>query len=161
MKKKKKLIHLSILIILIIFVSLYFFITCEPLKSDYTLNLDADEFISTTSNNNILEPGNKIISTLEITNTSNRKINYQLYLDNLDGDLKEKLVFYVYYKEKLVYSNTAINFSKINPFSPPVINEGEIHKFRVIIEILNPELAISDQGKYLKFDIRIGHIKDK
>lgn len=156
---KRKVIIIVLCLFVIIASSIYAYNNFYNPTPEFTLTVESDSFESNTSKNNILEPGSKIVSNLKVENTRNKDVSYFIYLDKLDGDLKDKLIFNIYNEDKLVFSCLAIKFNEENAFIPPVLKAGGIHSFFIEIEIYDHKNINQYQGMSLYFDIRLSKSK--
>ena len=155
MNKKNVIVILVIFIFTIIFIAIYMIYDREELQTKHVLEIDSNGFKNISHKSNMLEPGSEVSSNFIITNISNKKVNYIIFIDNLDGEIEDLIIFKIYYNNELVYSEKASNFNKANAFNAPLIDEHGKHEYLIKTELVSPEITNEHQGKSLKFDIKI------
>lgn len=107
-----------------------------------------------------LQPNDSVEKTLEIKNNSDRLVKYQIYLENLNGNFDEHLIFNIYQSEQLLYSQTALNFNREHPFvSQQLIKPGDIHHYQIEVYV-SKEAGNEYQNQLLTFDIVLETVND-
>lgn len=150
---KKRVIASMLLILLFILIATSIYAAPNPIITEY-ININANEFLNDTKTN-LLEPGNMLTSKLEVINKTSATISYEVYLDNLEGKLADKLFFYVFQDEELLYTNIAKDFTKLTPFKPSPLLGQNTQVFYIAIAVIDSENLEYFQGEYLNFDIII------
>lgn len=150
---KKRVIASMLLILLFILIATSIYAAPNPIITEY-ININANEFLNDTKTN-LLEPGNMLTSKLEVINKTSVTISYEVYLDNLEGKLADKLFFYVFQDEELLYTNIAKDFTKLTPFKPSPLLGQNTQVFYIAIAVIDSENLEYFQGEYLNFDIII------
>ncbi|MDF2699375.1 MAG: hypothetical protein K0Q49_931 [Haloplasmataceae bacterium] len=100
-----------------------------------------------------LSPGVKQSKPLTIKNLGTVEVYYKFYLDHVNGELDDVILFNIYFEDSLVYSVHPSMFNENNALvSKNPLKVGESHTYTIEVECMD----VTDetyQSKNLKFDI--------
>jgi hypothetical protein len=143
---------IGILILITYFIFWTYHLLDPNNKHSYKIELNKEELVFTDSNQ-LFAPGEQTKKPLEIKNSGNKLVYYQLFLANVRGDIQDVVMFYIYQDNQLLYSNSASQFNQNNAFQPKLaIRPGETHTYDLVVEILE-DAGNEYQGKVLNFDL--------
>ena len=86
---------------------------------------------------------------------------YRLYLENVDGALKDALIFEIYDGEELLYSASAADFSEQNPFVGQEILQPDQTKTLSLCVRMKETAGNMYQQQSIQFDLSANAVQAK
>lgn len=108
-----------------------------------------------------IEPGMTLKEDLVIKNLSTVDVYYRLYLENVDGALKDALIFKIYDGEELLYSASAADFSEQNPFVGQEILQPDQTKTLSLCVRMKETAGNMYQQQSIQFDLSANAVQAK
>jgi hypothetical protein len=108
-----------------------------------------------------LEPGYRLKKEFTVTNEGTTPIYYRLYLENVEGELADALVFQIYDGDTLLYEGEAKYFNKENycEGTTPLL-VGETVTLTALVT-MRSEVGNAFQGSGISFDMAAQAVQSK
>ena len=162
LKKTKKFIPIIILFLIIgtlIWVMIRFESDPSPVPQNQ-IEINDVEF-KFDNPESAFQPGEREAKSLRVKNTSKEAVFYQIYFDNMEGNLKDVILFYIYQEDQLLHSIVASDFTSSNAFVfPTLVQPGETTVYNLEYKI-SEDAGNEYQNQNFIFDIVIKSIKNE
>lgn len=100
-----------------------------------------------------IEPGTSVKKDFTLKNDSTVDVYYRLYLENIAGSLKDRLIFQIYDGDEMLYSGLANDFTKDSPcVGDTALKAGE-EKILTVVVKMQEDAGNEYQNSYISFDI--------
>ncbi|ERJ10949.1 hypothetical protein [Haloplasma contractile] len=131
----------------------YFNNDSEPILIGCSGNVNLQYTEPFNTDEQLLYPSGSIRKPFELTNDSNCVVSYKVYIRNLNGDLKNHVIFKIYSGDTLLYSEDATHFTRENAYgseTPLLANNSKTYDIEIVIK---EDIGNDYENKMLDFDL--------